>query len=89
MSATQSGLDGNTAAGMLGEIFPFDMTTVSATCGGCGMIEPIGAETAYLDAPGLVLRCAHCQSVMLRMVRAPTRAWLDLQGVRCLEIRFE
>ena len=29
-------LDGNAAAGILQEIFPFEMTLVQATCTGCG-----------------------------------------------------
>ena len=40
----------------------------------------------YNRAPGLVARCAGCESVLMRLVRAPDRAWLDLRGVTSIEI---
>jgi hypothetical protein len=82
----QTTVDGNTAAGMLGEIFPFEMTSVKAICVGCGATDELGAQVAFMDAPGLVLRCVHCESVLIRMVESRNRYWLDLRGVVCLEI---
>ena len=41
---------------------------------------------AYLQAPGMVLRCASCDAVQIRLVHAPSRAWLDLRGIDMLEI---
>ena len=41
---------------------------------------------AYLQAPGIVLRCASCGAVQLRHVRSPGGAWLDLRGVEVLQI---
>ena len=40
----------------------------------------------YAHAPGLVARCPGCDEVVLRLVRAPDRAWLDLRGMVALEI---
>ena len=37
-------------------------------------------------APGLVARCPGCDEVVLRLVRTPDRAWLDLRGIVALEI---
>ncbi|MFL5821334.1 MAG: DUF6510 family protein [Solirubrobacteraceae bacterium] len=82
-------LDGNAAAGHLQEVFPFEMTLVHTTCSGCGAVEPLGATDDYASAPGLVLRCRHCQSVLVRMVRGADRYWCDLRGVSCIEIRVE
>jgi hypothetical protein len=79
-------LDGNAAAGLLEEIFPFDITTAQAICAGCNAMEPVGAHTAYVNCPGLVIRCLHCESVLIRVVHGPGRYWLDLHGVSCLEI---
>jgi hypothetical protein len=79
-------LDGNTAAGMLGEIFPFEMSAVRALCAGCGSMDQIGAHPAYMDAPGMVLRCVHCESVLIRLVHGPGRYWLDMRGAICLQI---
>ena len=36
MDIEERRLDGNAAAGLLGEIFPFDMTMVRTLCAGCG-----------------------------------------------------
>jgi hypothetical protein len=41
---------------------------------------------AYLDAPGILLRCASCGAAQLRLVRSGDRAWLDLRGIEALEI---
>ena len=33
------------------------------------------------------MRCPGCDAVLLRVVRAEGRIWLELQGVSCLELR--
>ena len=81
-------LDGNAAAGALTEVFAVEMTRAVTTCAGCGDTRPLGELRAYLDAPGVVLRCASCGAVQIRLVRAPTRAWLDLRGVRVVEVEL-
>lgn len=78
-------VDGNAAAGLLGEIFSFEMTTVNSQCASCGRMEPVGAELVYADAPGLVMRCVHCESVLIRVVHGDGRYWLDARGVSCLQ----
>jgi Family of unknown function (DUF6510) len=80
-------LDGNAAAGVLQEVFPFEMTLAQTTCAGCGAVEALGASHAYANAPGLVIRCRHCQTALLRIAQAEERYWLDLRGVTCLELR--
>jgi uncharacterized protein DUF6510 len=40
----------------------------------------------YAQAPGAVARCVGCEAVLIRLVRGPDRAWLDLRGLVCLEI---
>ena len=40
-------LDGNAAAGTLGEIFSFEVTTAHYACGGCGRVDQIGAAMVY------------------------------------------
>jgi hypothetical protein len=79
-------LDGNAAAGALAEVFASEMTVAVSTCAACGDARPVGELRAYLQAPGLVLRCATCTAVQVRLVRAPGRALLDLRGIRVLEI---
>jgi hypothetical protein len=82
------GLDGNAAAGVLAEFFLQEMTTAVTTCAGCGAVSPMGGLRAYLQAPGLVLRCVSCGTAQVRIVRAPERAWLDLRGMRLLQVEM-
>ncbi len=79
-------LDGNAAAGRLTALFAVDVTTAVGECAGCGTRGPLGAAAVYLDAPGVVMRCRGCDSVMMRLVSAPDRDWVDLRGVAVLEI---
>lgn len=81
-------LDGNAAAGALAEVFAPDITAAITTCAACGDGRPVGELRAYLLAPGVVLRCACCQAVQIRFVRAPGRAWLDLRGIRVLQVEL-
>ncbi len=79
-------LDGNAAAGALATIFARDMTLTATTCGHCGNVADIGALRAYITAISTVLRCAGCDSVVLRMTHTPERVWLDLSGMRSLAL---
>lgn len=80
-------LDGNAIGGELLEIFGTEMTVSTVVCRVCGVAGPIAEAVVYLRAPGTVVRCRSCSSVLLRIVRAPGRMWIDLGGVRTLEIR--
>ncbi len=79
-------LDGNVAAGDLADIFAFDAATATTTCAACRHTHPIATLRAYLRAPGMVLRCASCDAVQLRVVHSPRRTWVDLRGVTMLTI---
>lgn len=79
-------VDGNALAGVLREVFAHDMTSARIACDGCGEAEPIGAEHAYVQAPGIVLRCRHCEGVLLVVTRGGGRYLLAFQGSRWLEI---
>jgi hypothetical protein len=81
-------LDGNAAAGLLQEVFALEVTATMGTCAGCGATAAIGSLVAYVHAPGVVLRCRSCEGVMIRAVRAGGRCWIDLGGVRALELRI-
>ena len=79
-------LDGNAAAGTLQEIFPFDMTLVQATCTGCGATDVIGALAAYIHGMGTVVRCPSCDTALIRVAQTRGRTFLDMRGVRVLQI---
>ncbi|MBD0293499.1 MAG: hypothetical protein ICV70_08000 [Jiangellaceae bacterium] len=82
---TDAFLDGNAAAGMLGELFAVEVTAAGAQCAHCGRVSVVAQARLYVDSPGVVGRCPSCEEVLFRMVRAPGRAWLDLRGVNYLE----
>ncbi|TDB97118.1 DUF6510 family protein [Actinomadura sp. 7K534] len=78
--------DGNALAGPLGEILAFDVTTAEASCACCARTGPVATLRLYERAPGLVARCPACEEVVLRMVRTPDAAWLDMRGITSLRI---
>ena len=78
-------LDGNAAAGLLREVFATDMTAATGTCDGCGTTGPVGELHLY-KAAGMVLRCPHCEAVLMKIVSDGTRVWIDLRGVRTMQL---
>jgi len=79
-------LDGNAAGGMLAELFATDATGASATCAGCGRSAPLGALGEYGQGMGVVLRCASCDTAVLRITHTPGRLHVDFSGVSFLMI---
>jgi hypothetical protein len=77
-------LDGNAAAGELSNIFAMDVTTAEGQCAHCGATKRFAEAHLYMQAPGLVARCADCQQVLLRLVKARQRLFLDMRGMTCL-----
>ena len=83
-------LDGNAAAGILEEVFTFEITTAKAACVQCGAAGQIGAQMAYMTEIGTVVRCSSCDNPLIRIVRQnenPQRYWLDLKGVDYLQLQ--
>ena len=77
-------LDGNAAAGELSSIFTMDVTAAQGQCAHCGATKRFAEAHLYMQGPGLVARCFVCQHVLLRLVNARERVFLDLSGMRCL-----
>ena len=69
-------LDGNAIGGLLIDVFGSEMTTASSTCGTCGASRPVAELTVYMRAPGIVVRCRSCSSVLMVFVKA--------HGVTCV-----
>ena len=80
-------LDGNAAAGILSEVFALELTGARGCCEGCGNVAELGGARAFVEAPGLVIRCRACDSVLLVLVRGDGRYWLGVQGLAWLELR--
>jgi hypothetical protein len=74
-------LDGNAAAGTLQALLGFEVTTRPRTCPSCHATAPLGAHHLYAHAPGIVVRCPACHDLALRVVRTPTRTFIELHGV--------
>jgi Family of unknown function (DUF6510) len=89
MEAADLKVDGNAVAGLLREVFAFEVTDATGTCANCGNVAAIGAVHAYVNAPGAVLRCMVCGCVLMRLVQSDDRLWLEMGGVRSLEVRIE
>ncbi|WP_433435873.1 DUF6510 family protein [Nonomuraea sp. CA-141351] len=83
---TAEHLDGNALAGPLSEIFAVDVTAATGRCAGCGLTGPVASLRVYGPEPGLVARCPGCDEVILRLVRGPGTAWLDLRGTVSLRV---
>lgn len=86
MTTAEMKLDGNAIGGLLREIFVVEMTTAVGTCAFCGAINAVARLQVYAHAPGTVVRCPACDQVMMRIVRGRGRYWIDLTGVRTLEL---
>ena len=83
---SSTALDGNAAAGVLSSMFTVELTAAVAWCVGCGRGAALADASYFVDAPGAVLRCRGCEDVLVRVVVAPDRTWLDLHGVAVLEL---
>ena len=79
-------LDGNSAAGLLAEVFTVEATTAIVTCAACGASGAMGEARAYTHAPGLVLRCTQCSEVLIRAARIRDRLVVDMRGTATLAL---
>jgi DNA-directed RNA polymerase subunit RPC12/RpoP len=56
-------LDGNAAAGTLGQVFSFEVTTAEYACGGCGRTGMLGGAMVYeVRELGTIVRCPSCDT---------------------------
>lgn len=78
--------DGNALAGPLSEVFAVDLTTAVARCAHCGSSGPVAMLRVYSHGPGFTARCPDCTQVVLRLVRGPRTAWLDMRGAVSLAV---
>jgi hypothetical protein len=74
-------LDGNAIAGQLVEVFGAEMTTATGVCGSCGASGVVAELVVYLQAPGTVVRCRSCESVLMVFVTRGDVACVDLRGL--------
>jgi hypothetical protein len=85
MTGSNLWTDGNALAGPLHDVFGPDVTAAIGRCGNCGRTGPMAEVRVFDHAPGVVAHCPVCDQVLLRMVRGPGRAWLDMRGLTYLQ----
>jgi Family of unknown function (DUF6510) len=73
-------------AGLLAEVFQFDMTVEWCGCAACGARNQLGALQVYAHGMGAVLCCPGCGHTLLRVARGGGRWWLDLRGMAWLQL---
>lgn len=79
-------LDANAAGGMLRDIFGAEMTGLPGQCAHCGNVAQMGTTHAWMQGPGIVLRCSICHEVVLRVVETPHARYIDARGATYLRL---
>ena len=74
-------VDGNAIGGLLIDVFGTDMTAADRTCGTC---RPVAQLVVYQRAPGTVVRCRTCGTVLMVFVKTPDEVRIDLAGLATL-----
>jgi Family of unknown function (DUF6510) len=89
MTSSNLWTDGNALAGPVGDLFRVDLSIAIGRCTGCGRTGAMAEVRVFDHAPGVVARCPACDQVLLRLVRGPGRAWLDLRGLSYLQLPLQ
>jgi len=77
-------LDGNVAARLLQRIFVPDITLAKIRCNSCACVSGVGSLILHASTMGAVLKCADCESDLMRAVDTPHGLWLEMAGARYL-----
>jgi ribosomal protein S27E len=78
-------LDGNAIAGLLVDVFGVEMTTATGSCAHCAASGLLAEQMVYNRAPGTVVRCRSCTSVLMVLVEVRGIHCVDLRGLMTLE----
>lgn len=79
-------VDGNAVGALLQDLFGVDMTARKGCCGQCGTVSLMATLIVYRHAPGDVMRCPHCGTVILVAVSTPTGTRVSFRELRWVEI---
>ena len=83
MSAPMNYLDGNATAGIEQPV-RYGCHRAEGQCAHCGVTMRFPEAHVYMRGPGVVARCAVCGHVLLCLVNARQRVFLDLRGMTYL-----
>jgi hypothetical protein len=78
-------LDGNSLGGLLLEIFGSDMTTQLGSCNHCLAVVPFAEVVVYRDAPGVVVRCPACSTVLIVITEMSSSYRVTFEGLRWIQ----
>ena len=78
-------LDGNAVAGVLRNVFGVEMTDSAGTCGSCGTTAVLGESAAFPGGPGTVIRCCHCDGLLMVITLVRGVHCVDLMGLAALD----
>lgn len=79
-------VDGNAVGGLLQDLFGVDMTDRRGRCGQCGTVSRLATLIVYRHAPGDVLRCPNCGTVVMVAVATPTGTRVSFGSLSWIEI---
>jgi hypothetical protein len=79
-------LDGNAAAGLLQEMFVSEITNAQTECVACKSTAAVGSLRLYAAPMGAILRCTHCDGILMRVVHTQHGRWLEMTGARYLRL---
>ncbi len=79
-------LDGNAIAGVLSELFRFEPTTAQARCASCGQVRHLGETMVYEGEQGVVVRCQHCDAVLMVIVPMGEEMRIQFRGIGWLQV---
>ena len=77
-------VDGTAIGGLLIDVFGTEMTAADSTCATCGASRPVAELVVFQRAPGTVVRCRTCGSVLMVFVHAHEEMCIDLAGLATL-----
>jgi hypothetical protein len=83
---SSSALDGNAVGGLLIDVFGSDLTGAMGECATCGTRAAIAEAEVYLRAPGTVVRCRSCRSVLMVLVAVRGTTCVERRGLVELEL---
>ena len=78
-------LDGNAIAGLLHDVFGNELTNAATVCAHCGDERPLAELVVFVRAPGTVVRCRTCASVLMVLVEVREITCVDLNGLATLD----
>jgi formate dehydrogenase maturation protein FdhE len=79
-------VDGNALGGLFNELFGVEMTERRGCCDACGSVNPVGALMVFRQAPGAVVRCPVCTTVLMVVVRIGETLRIGFGSLRWMEL---